>query len=180
MEKKTNSLHLAWHPVISALARGERGPFLSLALSSKLCNAFLVRTKICIAQVTIFTICVPASRSSQHLPASAGVANYLLAMFLALSSCLSDLSSRAGALPALSGFLWVQHTAVSQPAQLLCTRRKWKNELAVKYCHRENNLLHCSYKQLNSSDHWRQNTIFPPAEGEGSSLAENNSNSQIR
>jgi len=75
---------------------------------------------------------LPAPPSS--LPPSAGVADYLPAISLALSSCLSDLSSRAGALPVLSGFLWTQHTAASQTAQLLHAHRKWKNELVVRYC----------------------------------------------
>lgn len=64
--EKNKYLQLAWHPATSALARGERDPFLSLALSSKLYNVFQVCTKTCIAQVTIFANCVPASCSSQQ------------------------------------------------------------------------------------------------------------------
>lgn len=130
--EKTNYLQLARHPIPSALARVESGFFLSLALSAKLCNTFPGCTKICIAKVTIFTLCVPASCSSQWSPSIC----WCCWLPPGYASCplLSDLSSRAGALLALSGFLQTQHTAVSQAAQLPCTQRKWKNELVVRYC----------------------------------------------
>lgn len=154
---KTTICSRAQHPVASAAARVEWGSVQISVMPSW----FALKS----AQLRhhFYSLCAASCFSQQH-------PSIFWCWSLPPSYASCPLSPSWA--PALSGLLRMQ-----QP-QLLSTHRRWAGSETLPT--RENNFLPCSYKQLNSSDHWRQNAFFPCVRGRAAMLAQSNPHSQIR